>query len=47
MGDRLVISILKDILGKVSCVCDKVCNVKNFEERVVNGNVLFFSGYVC
>lgn len=40
MGDRSAISTPKDTLGKASRACDNARNVKNFEERAVNGNVL-------
>jgi len=40
MGDRSAISTPKDTLGKASRACDNALNVKNFEERAVNGNAL-------
>ena len=43
MGDRSAIGTPKDTLGKASRACDNARNVKNFEERAVNGNVLSFT----
>ena len=43
MGDRSAIGTPKDTLGKASRACDNARNVKNFEERAVNGNVLPFT----
>jgi hypothetical protein len=39
MGDRSAITTPKDTLGKASRA-DNARNVKNFEERAVNGNAL-------
>ena len=39
MGDRSVISTLRDTLGKLSCVYDDARNVKDSEGRTVDGNV--------
>ena len=43
MGDRSAIGTPEDTLGKASRACDNARNVKNFEERAVNGNVLPFT----